>query len=309
MLATPKLRINNHNVLGMAASKSSDLTYKVVQKDISSRNPSSFSGLQQPLFVSTWSKYVFNANHDACVTKFLKEILTGHRFSPNKSSAMDEKTSHRSCLRWKPTSRIFNTISLRWVPTGKIFTSSTTKVTSEPLNGSNEDITNLHECEQTRNVSASTLNLSEDNTSGPVLKEKKSVHFNVLYLQKKRNLLVYDHSHQQFSYFPMFIQSTSGSTTRGKPSSLTPYFTSKKDYDICFNHCLMNTFSLHQVLYLLGFPMQLHYLLLIPRTFNKHTIVRVRLRPSASTSPITQEIQSLVIHQGVEEQIQGIQNA
>ncbi|GJR23264.1 uncharacterized mitochondrial protein-like protein [Tanacetum coccineum] len=81
-------------------------------------------------------------------------ILTGHRFSPNKSSDVDEKTSHRSCLRWKPTSRIFNTVSLRWVPTGKIFTSSTTKVASEPLNGSNEDITNLHECEQTCNVSA-----------------------------------------------------------------------------------------------------------------------------------------------------------
>ncbi|GJZ61696.1 hypothetical protein Tco_0617833 [Tanacetum coccineum] len=134
MLATPKLRINNHNVLGMAASKSSDLTYKVVQKDISSRNPSSFSGLQQPLF-----------------------ILTGHRFSPNKSSDVDEKTSHRSCLRWKPTSRIFNTVSLRWVPTGKIFTSSTTKVASEPLNGSNEDITNLHECEQTCNPPSSVV--------------------------------------------------------------------------------------------------------------------------------------------------------
>ncbi|GKC62664.1 hypothetical protein Tco_1095262 [Tanacetum coccineum] len=31
--------------------------------------------------------------------------------------------------------------------------------------------------------------------------------------------------------------------------------------------------------------------------------------PSVSTSPTTQEIQSLVIHPGIEEQIQGIQNA
>ncbi|GJT87416.1 retrovirus-related pol polyprotein from transposon TNT 1-94 [Tanacetum coccineum] len=66
----------------------------------------------------------------------------------------------RSSLRWKPTGRIFKTVGLRWVPTRKIFTSSTTKVDTKPLNGSNEDITNPYECEQTLNVSASTLNLS-----------------------------------------------------------------------------------------------------------------------------------------------------
>ncbi|GKD13326.1 hypothetical protein Tco_1197733 [Tanacetum coccineum] len=60
---------------------------------------------------------------------------------------------------WKPTGRIFNTVGLRWVPTGKIFTSSTTKVERKPPHASNEDITNLYECEQTLNVSASTLNL------------------------------------------------------------------------------------------------------------------------------------------------------
>ncbi|GJT03298.1 hypothetical protein Tco_0824467 [Tanacetum coccineum] len=55
---------------------------------------------------------------------------------------------------WKPTGRIFKTIGLRWVPTGKIFTSSTTKVDSEPTNGSNEDITIQYECEQNLDVSA-----------------------------------------------------------------------------------------------------------------------------------------------------------
>ncbi|GJW18999.1 hypothetical protein Tco_0026435, partial [Tanacetum coccineum] len=39
--------------------------------------------------------------------------------------------------------------SSRWVPTRKIFTSSTTKVDSEPSNGSNDDITNQYECKQT----------------------------------------------------------------------------------------------------------------------------------------------------------------
>ncbi|GJS72724.1 hypothetical protein Tco_0705565, partial [Tanacetum coccineum] len=50
----------------------------------------------------------------------------------------------------------------RWVPTGKIFTSSTTKVDSEPINGSNDDITNQYKCEQTLNVSVVTLNLSAE---------------------------------------------------------------------------------------------------------------------------------------------------
>ncbi|GKC53212.1 hypothetical protein Tco_1075957, partial [Tanacetum coccineum] len=57
------------------------------------------------------------------------------------------------------TGKIFKIVGLRWVPTGKIFTSSTTKVDSKPTNGSNEDITNQYECEQTLDVSASTLNL------------------------------------------------------------------------------------------------------------------------------------------------------
>ncbi|GJU80722.1 hypothetical protein Tco_1283087 [Tanacetum coccineum] len=73
----------------------------------------------------------------------------------------------RSCLRWKPTGKIFKIVGLRWVPTGKIFTSSTTKVDSEPTNGSNEDITNQYECEQTLDVSAGTLNLSAGTSFNP----------------------------------------------------------------------------------------------------------------------------------------------
>nr|GFC34568.1 hypothetical protein [Tanacetum cinerariifolium] len=60
----------------------------------------------------------------------------------------------RSCLRWKSMGRIFKTFGLRWVPTGKIFTSSTTKVDSEPPNGSNADITNHNEYKQTLDVSS-----------------------------------------------------------------------------------------------------------------------------------------------------------
>ncbi|GKF31843.1 hypothetical protein Tco_0101641 [Tanacetum coccineum] len=68
---------------------------------------------------------------------------------------MHEKTtSPRSCLRWQPTGRILKTVCLIWVPTGKIFTSSTTKVDSEPPNGSKEDITIQCESEQALDVSA-----------------------------------------------------------------------------------------------------------------------------------------------------------
>ncbi|GKF48176.1 hypothetical protein Tco_0141427, partial [Tanacetum coccineum] len=60
----------------------------------------------------------------------------------------------RSCLRWKPTGRIFKTVSLRWIPTGNMFTNSTTNVDNEPPNGSNNDISNPYGCDQTLYVSA-----------------------------------------------------------------------------------------------------------------------------------------------------------
>ncbi|GJS42008.1 hypothetical protein Tco_0567051 [Tanacetum coccineum] len=90
-----------------------------------------------------------------------RQIAIGQRFSPKKSSAVHEKSnSPRSFLRWKPTGRIFKIVGLRWIPTGKMFTSKTTKVDCETSNGSNEDISNPHECEKTLDVSAGTLNLS-----------------------------------------------------------------------------------------------------------------------------------------------------
>nr|GEX33773.1 reverse transcriptase domain-containing protein [Tanacetum cinerariifolium] len=95
------------------------------------------------------------------VIKPRKWIAKGYRFSPNKSSAMHEKPdTPRSCLRWKPAGRICKTAGLRWIPTGNMFTDSTTMIDNEPLNGSNKDITNTYECEQTLNVSTSTFNLS-----------------------------------------------------------------------------------------------------------------------------------------------------
>ncbi|GJR43327.1 hypothetical protein Tco_1311430 [Tanacetum coccineum] len=96
----------------------------------------------------------------------------GQRFSLNKSSAVHEKPhTPRSISRWKPTGRIFKTVSLRWIPTGKVFIDSTTKVDSEPPNGSNDDITNPYECNQTLYVSAGTSNSSAGTSVNP-LKER-----------------------------------------------------------------------------------------------------------------------------------------
>ncbi|GKC91784.1 reverse transcriptase domain-containing protein [Tanacetum coccineum] len=54
---------------------------------------------------------LFSANHDACVVQYLKKI--------------------QKC-EWKPTGRIFKTISLKWVPTGRMFTLVESKCSSSP---------------------------------------------------------------------------------------------------------------------------------------------------------------------------------
>ncbi|GJS27124.1 hypothetical protein Tco_0487744 [Tanacetum coccineum] len=182
----PKPRSNNQTSRCLPISKTSHVTITDVPKADHSKSSSSF--LESKQFVcSTCHKCVFNANHDACITKLLKEInssakiqshktknskkpvdqknntqkpgrqiFTGHRFSLNNTFAVYEKTSPRFDLRWKPTCRIFKSVGLRWIPTGKLFDSCTSKVDSEPPHGSNVDILNIHECKQTLDVSAGT---------------------------------------------------------------------------------------------------------------------------------------------------------
>nr|GEX86632.1 hypothetical protein [Tanacetum cinerariifolium] len=119
-----------------------------------------------------------------------RQIPTGHRFSIQKTSFVQKKTmTPRSCLRWKPTGKIFNAVGLRWVPIGKISASSTTKVDSKPLNGSNADITNQYECEQTLYVCACTLNLSVGTSFNP--KEEG--------LKVYSELRIHDHDNEQSS--------------------------------------------------------------------------------------------------------------
>ncbi|GJU20164.1 gag-pol polyprotein [Tanacetum coccineum] len=182
----PNPRSNNQTSRSLPVSKSSRVTITAVPKADHSKSSSSFSDSKN-FVCSTCHKCVFNANHDACITKLLKEvnsraktqsnkttnsnkpvdqkshtqkpgrqIFTGHRFSPNTTSVVYEKTSPRSDLRWKPTGRIFESVGLRWIPTGKLFDSCTSKVDSEPPHGSNVDIPNIHACKQTLDVSAGT---------------------------------------------------------------------------------------------------------------------------------------------------------
>nr|GEW36586.1 hypothetical protein [Tanacetum cinerariifolium] len=58
--------------------------------------------------------------------------------------------------QWKPMGRILNTVGLRWAPTGNIFTSCTSKADSESTYGSKVDISRIHKCNQTLDLSAST---------------------------------------------------------------------------------------------------------------------------------------------------------
>nr|GFB99956.1 hypothetical protein [Tanacetum cinerariifolium] len=190
----PKPRSTNHSSRSLPMSKSSCVTMIVMPKADHSKSPSSFSDHTR-FFCSTCKKYVFHANHNACITKLLKEvnsrvkiqshkikernkpadqkshtqitgrqIFTGHKFSPNKTSTMYEKISPRSDLRWQPTGRIFKSVGLRWLPTGKLFDSCTSKVEREPTHGSNIDISNfqickcmyLMECQQGKSQSMAT---------------------------------------------------------------------------------------------------------------------------------------------------------
>nr|GEX70282.1 actin-binding, cofilin/tropomyosin type [Tanacetum cinerariifolium] len=154
----PRPRRNTQTYRIWPASKNSFVTTRTVPIAKNFRNSRNFSDSKH-FVCSTCQKCIYTANHDSCVTKFLKEVNSrakvpsnkttnknkpveqinipnkqerqipiGHRFSIQKTYIVQKKTmTLRSCLRWKSTGKIFKTVGLRWVPTGRIFTSSTTK--------------------------------------------------------------------------------------------------------------------------------------------------------------------------------------
>ncbi|GJQ90602.1 hypothetical protein Tco_0001741 [Tanacetum coccineum] len=176
-----------------------------------------FNELQCP----TCKKCLYSANHDECVLEYLsrlnprasaqnkdakshkttkrympvekssaskkpeRQIPTGHRFSNKKTTTVPEKTMNpRSCLRWKPTGRIFSNVRLRWVPTGRLFNSCTSKVESEPTHGSNVDIYHIHACKQTLGLSAGT-------SFNGKKQQRIDITADALYNEKQENLRVW----------------------------------------------------------------------------------------------------------------------
>ncbi|GKC83645.1 hypothetical protein Tco_1139362, partial [Tanacetum coccineum] len=69
----PKPRSTNHSTRSLPVSNSSCVTITVVPKADHSKSSSSFSNSKNSV-CSTCHKCVFNANHDACITKLLKEV-------------------------------------------------------------------------------------------------------------------------------------------------------------------------------------------------------------------------------------------
>ncbi|GJW36897.1 hypothetical protein Tco_0059817 [Tanacetum coccineum] len=176
-----------------------------------------FNDLQCP----TCKKCLYSANHDECVLEYLsrlnprssaqnkdakshkttkryipvekssaskkpeRQIPTGHTFLNKNTTTVPEKTMNpRSCLRWKPTGRIFSNVRLRWIPTGKLLNSCTGKVDSEPAHGSIVDIPHIHACKQTLGLSAGTSFNGQK-------QQRIDLNADALYNEKQENLRVW----------------------------------------------------------------------------------------------------------------------
>ncbi|GJW16979.1 hypothetical protein Tco_0024415 [Tanacetum coccineum] len=146
----PKPRSTNQMTHNWPTHKSSYVMKTDVPQAEHSRNSNSFSDSKRFVCL-TCQKCVFNADHDACITKLLKEvnswgkkqshktsnryipvekksnakkperrIFTGYKFSPIKSFAVYLKTTPpRFSFTWKPMGRIFAFVCHRWIPMGK----------------------------------------------------------------------------------------------------------------------------------------------------------------------------------------------
>nr|GEW16303.1 retrovirus-related Pol polyprotein from transposon TNT 1-94 [Tanacetum cinerariifolium] len=108
-----------------------------------------------------------NSRNDSCVTNFLKEVNSRAEVPSNKTTNRNKPVEQTGVThkqeRQIPIGHRFSiqkTVQKKPVTTRSCL--STTKVDSEPINGSNVDITNQYECEQTLDVSACTSNPSAD---------------------------------------------------------------------------------------------------------------------------------------------------
>ncbi|GKC06940.1 hypothetical protein Tco_0998550 [Tanacetum coccineum] len=95
----PKPRSTNHSTRSLLVSKSSYVTKAAVPIADQSKNSNSFSDSKH-FVCSTCHKCVFNANQDACITKFLKEVNSHAKIQSNKTrnnnKPMEQKSQGRS---------------------------------------------------------------------------------------------------------------------------------------------------------------------------------------------------------------------
>ncbi|GJU18137.1 retrovirus-related pol polyprotein from transposon TNT 1-94 [Tanacetum coccineum] len=151
----PKPRSTNQSTRSLPISKSSCVMITTVPKADHSKSSSSFSDSKH-FVCSTCHKRIFNANHDACITKLMKEVNSHAKIQSHKTINNNKPVDQKSHTQ-KPS---------RWIPTGKLFDSCTSKDDSEPTHGSNIDIPNIHESKQTLDLSiASYHNVNKSSYS------------------------------------------------------------------------------------------------------------------------------------------------
>ncbi|GJZ97611.1 hypothetical protein Tco_0670064 [Tanacetum coccineum] len=100
----PKPRSNNQTSRSLPVSKSSRVTITVVPKADHSKSSSSFSDSKH-FVCSTCHKCVFNANHDACITKFLKEVNSRAKIQSHKTRNSNKPVDQKEFILRTPGRR------------------------------------------------------------------------------------------------------------------------------------------------------------------------------------------------------------
>nr|GFB30919.1 hypothetical protein [Tanacetum cinerariifolium] len=210
----PKPMSTNHSSRSLPMSKSSCVPMPAIPKADHSKSPSSFSDHTR-FFCSTYNKCVFNANHYACITKLLKEVNSRAKIQSHKikehNKPVDQKSHTQIPGRWKPTGRIFKSVGLRWLPTGKLFDSCTSK------DSSNVDISKIHECKQTLELSAGTsINVPKEQNlyaSAGILwnDNKENLRSKAYRVFNKRTRVIMESIHVNFDELPQMASDQNSS--------------------------------------------------------------------------------------------------
>ncbi|GJY47316.1 hypothetical protein Tco_0436379 [Tanacetum coccineum] len=114
--------------------------------------------------VAQFQKDFFKMEDIALLSNLISKSIIkirSNRFSPNKTSAVSEKTSPRSDLRWKPTGRNSKTDWSKVIPTDS-YSTLHKQVDINPHMVSKVDIPNIHACKQTLDEKSQIMFRKED---------------------------------------------------------------------------------------------------------------------------------------------------